>query len=60
MPMPTASTSAATSRPYYLHVRQDWLDRRKEPILESHHVRRGVARAVGGAEVGSSGQGCRG
>jgi len=28
-----ASTSAATSTPYYLPVRQDWLDRRKEPIL---------------------------
>src|SRR5262245_30555781 len=28
-----ASTSAPT--PYYLPVRQDWLDRRKEPILES-------------------------
>jgi ribosomal protein S18 acetylase RimI-like enzyme len=27
-----ASTSATT--PYYLPVRQDWLDRRKEPILE--------------------------
>jgi L-fuconolactonase len=27
-----ASTSATT--PYYLAVRQDWLDRRKEPILE--------------------------
>ena len=34
MPISTASTSAATSRPYYLPVRQDWLDRRKEPILE--------------------------
>ena len=32
--MSTASTSAATSTPYYLPVRQDWLDRRKEPILE--------------------------
>jgi predicted TIM-barrel fold metal-dependent hydrolase len=32
--MSTASTSAATSQPYYLPVRQDWLDRRKEPILE--------------------------
>jgi L-fuconolactonase len=28
-----ASTSAAPSTPYYLPVRQDWLDRRKEPIL---------------------------
>jgi hypothetical protein len=27
-----ASTSATT--PYYLPVRQEWLDRRKEPILE--------------------------
>src|SRR5437763_2754989 len=27
-----ASTSATT--PYYLPVRRDWLDRRKEPILE--------------------------
>jgi hypothetical protein len=25
-----------------------------------HHVRRGLARAVGGAEAGSSGHGCRG
>ena len=31
--MSIASTSAATSTPYYLPVRQDWLDRRKEPIL---------------------------
>ena len=30
--MSIASTSATT--PYYLPVRQDWLDRRKEPILE--------------------------
>jgi predicted TIM-barrel fold metal-dependent hydrolase len=28
-----APTSAATSTPYYLPVRQDWLHRRKEPIL---------------------------
>src|SRR5207249_1255888 len=28
-----ASTSAAPSTPSYLPVRQDWLDRRKEPIL---------------------------
>ena len=34
MPTSTASTSAAMSRPYYLPVRQDWLDRCKEPILE--------------------------
>lgn len=26
--------SSPTSRPYYLPVRQDWLDRRREPILE--------------------------
>ena len=32
--MSAVSTSAATSSPYYLPVRQDWLDRRKEPILE--------------------------
>ena len=31
--MSIASTSAAPSTPYYLPVRQDWLDRRKEPIL---------------------------
>jgi predicted TIM-barrel fold metal-dependent hydrolase len=31
--MSTTPTSAA-SRPYYLPVRQDWLDRRKEAILE--------------------------
>ena len=31
--MSSASTSAAPSTPYYLPVRQDWLDRRKEPIL---------------------------
>src|SRR5262249_58320895 len=29
----SAATAAATSTPYYLPVRQDWLDRRKEPIL---------------------------
>jgi predicted TIM-barrel fold metal-dependent hydrolase len=29
-----APTSAAQSAPYYLPVRHDWLDRRKEPILE--------------------------
>ena len=34
MPMPTTSTSAPTSRPYYLPVRQEWLDRRTEAILE--------------------------
>src|SRR5262249_13958278 len=28
-----AATSAAPSTPYYLPVRQDWLDRRKEPVL---------------------------
>src|SRR6476646_652821 len=32
--MSAASISATTSSPYYLPVRQDWLDRRKEPILE--------------------------
>src|SRR5438876_2230879 len=32
-PVSSASTSAAPSTPYYLPVRQDWLDRRKEPIL---------------------------
>src|SRR5215510_7899624 len=32
-PVSIASTSAAPSTPYYLPVRQDWLDRRKEPIL---------------------------
>ena len=32
--MSTASTFATASSPYYLPVRQDWLDRRKEPILE--------------------------
>jgi L-fuconolactonase len=32
--MSTASTSVAQSSPYYLSVRPDWLDRRKEPILE--------------------------
>ena len=31
--MSSVSTSAAPSTPYYLPVRQDWLDRRKEPIL---------------------------
>ena len=31
--MSIASTSAAPSTPYYLPVCQDWLDRRKEPIL---------------------------
>src|SRR6476646_4814821 len=31
--MSAASISATTSSPYYLPVRQDWLDRRKEPIL---------------------------
>jgi len=32
--MSTAPTSATTSFPYYLPVRQDWLDRREEPIIE--------------------------
>ena len=32
--MPTAAPAAAAASPYYLPVRQDWLDRRKEPILE--------------------------
>src|SRR6202521_4144242 len=32
--MSIASTSVAQASPYYLSVRQDWLDRRKEPILE--------------------------
>src|SRR5439155_21828425 len=32
-PVSIASTSAAPLTPYYLPVRQDWLDRRKEPIL---------------------------
>src|SRR5262245_18850880 len=32
--MSATSTSATTSSPYYLHVRQRWLDRRIEPILE--------------------------
>jgi predicted TIM-barrel fold metal-dependent hydrolase len=32
--MSAVSASATTSSPYYLPVRQDWLDRRKEPILE--------------------------
>src|SRR5947209_9516712 len=42
--MSIASTSAPTSATYYLSVRQDWLDRRKEPILapdlpivDAHH-----------------------
>ena len=32
--MSATSTSATTSSPYYLPVRQGWLDRRIEPILE--------------------------
>ena len=32
--MSIASTSAAPPNPYSFPVRQDWLDRRKEPILE--------------------------
>ena len=32
--MLATSTSATTSSPYYLSVRQDWLGRRQEPILE--------------------------
>src|SRR5262245_45057812 len=28
---------ASAPTPYYLPVRQDWLDRRKEPILEPDH-----------------------
>jgi predicted TIM-barrel fold metal-dependent hydrolase len=32
--MPTAAPAAAAASPTYLPVRQDWLDRRQEPILE--------------------------
>ena len=32
--MSSTATPAATTSPTYLPVRQDWLDRRKEPILE--------------------------
>jgi predicted TIM-barrel fold metal-dependent hydrolase len=34
MPAKPASGAAATPSPTYLPVRQDWLDRRREPILE--------------------------
>ena len=30
--MPTAAPAAAAASPYYLPVRQEWLDRRKEAI----------------------------
>src|SRR2546428_8294764 len=32
--MSIESTSVPQSTPYYLPIRRDWLDRRKEPILE--------------------------
>src|SRR5262245_61798818 len=33
-PLVSTTPTSATSRPYYLPVRQEWLDRRKEAILE--------------------------
>jgi hypothetical protein len=41
--MPIASTSATTSATYYLSVRQDWLDRRKEPITKKADLFCGTA-----------------